>query len=77
MLNFVAHLKRITMNTHLNRSKEHKQTTKKTKEINRPGTGEMDPSETKIVDPSEKTEDEEGQVKPIRPKERNPKKMED
>ena len=29
----------------------------------------------KIVNPSEKTEDEEGQVKPIRPEERNPKKI--
>jgi hypothetical protein len=38
-------------------------------------TSEEDPREKTIVDPSEKPEDEEGQVKPIRPEERNPKKM--
>ncbi len=75
MLNFVSHLKHITMNTDLNCSAELVLTTTTTTEPNRPGTGEMDPREIKIVDPSEKTEDEEGQVKPIPHKEQNPKKI--
>ena len=59
-----------TPNTWENDRKE-----KDRKETDRKETREKGRAKEKIVDPSEKPEDEEGQVKPIRPEERNPKKI--
>ena len=67
------------MNTDLKSSEEFVNTPntweKDRKEKDRKENREKGRGKEKIVNPSEKPEEEEGQVKPIRPEERNPKKI--